>query len=90
MDEDITRVEIHCPYCDALFSIPLDYCGQAAECSECGMIFAMPTREEIERTLAREKEQGGSGDFPMLQSTNTVRVSRKAVAMGGSKLGKKR
>ena len=77
------EVDVACPSCNAIFSVPLEFCGETAQCAECETIFEIPNAEE------------GSADGQLLttdtgaiktsddagEATNTVRLSRTGIGM---------
>lgn len=78
------EVDVACPGCNAIFGVPVEFCGETAECAECGTMFEIPTIDaQPEETMTNtetgaikgvESDDGG-------EATNTVRLSRTGIGM---------
>jgi hypothetical protein len=79
--------DVSCPGCSAVFSVPVELCGEMAECTECSAVFEIPRVGEIPHTLNTDSSviQGiipppaFSGDNTA--ATNTVKLSRASIGM---------
>ncbi|MCK5844406.1 MAG: hypothetical protein KAG97_06840 [Victivallales bacterium] len=78
------EVDVACPSCDAVFSVPLEFCGETAQCAECDAIFEIPTPDEADSDGNMTQTdtgpiQGAEADAG--EATNTVRLSRTGIGM---------
>ncbi|MDD5697550.1 MAG: hypothetical protein PHH77_02940 [Victivallaceae bacterium] len=78
------EINVACPGCKAVFSVPPEFCGETAECAECGTLFEIPPpKAKSEGTL----ENTETGPVQGVQSdetaapTNTVKLSRSGIGM---------
>ncbi len=78
------EVDIECPSCGAVFGVPVELCGEMAQCAECEVIFEIPSLDEGED----EGEDEVSTDTGVIKgieadsdATNTVRLSRTGIGM---------
>jgi hypothetical protein len=73
------EIDVACPGCNAIFGVPVSFCGQTAECAECGSMFEIPHLRE------KNLEDTSTGTISGLESdgetTNTVRLSRSGIGM---------
>ena len=73
------EIDVACPGCNAIFGVPVSFCGQTAECAECGSMFEIPHLRE------KKLEDTSTGTIIGLESeeetTNTVRLSRTGIGM---------
>ena len=42
----VEEVNVSCPGCDCVFNVPIEFCGETAECAECGVLFEIPSPHE--------------------------------------------
>lgn len=78
------EIEVSCPGCNAIFSVPVEFCGEMAECDECDTIFEIPQAEKIEtlpKTDSGAIKGVAAGDDFDTQKTHTVKVSRSGIGM---------
>ncbi|MFZ2655748.1 MAG: hypothetical protein WAX69_12525 [Victivallales bacterium] len=83
-----SEIEVSCPGCNAVFSVPMELSGEVAECSECAAVFEIPRIEE--RPDAIDTDTGAvkgvfanvapSSDYTST-ATNTVKLSRSSIGM---------
>jgi hypothetical protein len=80
------EVEVSCPGCDAVFSVPVELCGEMAECTECAAVFEIPGVSEVPPTL--NTDTGAIKGIPPPASadnaviaTNTIKLSRVSIGM---------
>ena len=77
------EIDVACPGCNAIFGVPQEYCGETAECAECGTMFEIPGLPEEAGNLEDTKTgaiQGIESDDAG-EATNTVRLSRTSIGM---------
>lgn len=78
------EIEVSCPGCNAIFSVPVEFCGEMAECDECEAIFEIPHAEQIEtlpKTDSGAIKAVAAGDDFDIKKTHTVKVSRAGIGM---------
>ncbi len=79
-----SEIEVSCPGCNAVFSVPVELSGEAAECSECAAIFEIPRLEErpdaIDTDTGVIKGVAPATDYTST-ATNTVKLSRSSIGM---------
>ena len=76
------EVDIECPGCGAVFGIPVELCGEMAQCAECDVIFEIPTLDEDEGDGEVSTDTGAiKGIEADGDATNTVRLSRTGIGM---------
>ena len=78
------EVDVACPSCNAVFSVPLEFCGETAQCAECDAIFEIPNPDEA----GSDENMTGTDTGPIKgaeadpgEATNTVRLSRTGIGM---------
>ncbi len=85
-----TEIDIACPGCNAVFSVPIELCGEMAECTECSAVFEIPLIDEVPPTLASDSGtiKGVFAPAPPVTTasgeegaTNTVKLSRTSIGM---------
>jgi hypothetical protein len=73
------EIDVACPGCNAIFGVPIEICGEMAECAECLTIFEIPNpEEESYASTDTGTMQGLESDG---ETTNTVRLSRTGIGM---------
>lgn len=78
------EVDVACPSCNAIFSVPLEFCGETAQCAECETIFEIPNAEEGSadgQLLTTDTGAIKTPDDDSGEATNTVRLSRTGIGM---------
>ena len=78
------EIDVACPGCNAIFGVPIEYCGETAECAECGTMFEIPTPDEKPGGQFDTTETGaikGVESDDIGEATNTVRLSRTGIGM---------
>ena len=75
------EVDIECPGCGAVFGIPVELCGEMAQCAECEVIFEIPTLDEDEGDGVSTDTGAIKGIEADGDATNTVRLSRTGIGM---------
>jgi hypothetical protein len=67
-----------------VFSVPLEFCGETAQCAECDAIFEIPNPDEA----GSDENMTGTDTGPIKgaeadpgEATNTVRLSRTGIGM---------
>ena len=80
------EIDVSCPGCDAVFSVPVELCGEMAECTECSAVFEIPGVAEVPPTL--NTDTGAIKGIPApapadnaVTATNTVKLSRASIGM---------
>ena len=73
------EIDVACPGCNAIFGVPVSFCGQTAECAECGSMFEIPHLRE--KKLEDTSTGTITGVEPESETTNTVRLSRTGIGM---------
>ena len=80
------EIDVSCPGCDAVFSVPAELCGEMAECTECSAVFEIPGVAEVPPTL--NTDTGAIKGIPApapadnaVIATNTVKLSRASIGM---------
>ena len=73
------EIDVACPGCNAIFGVPVSFCGQTAECAECGSMFEIPHLRE--KKLEDTSTGTITGIEPESETTNTVRLSRTGIGM---------
>jgi hypothetical protein len=85
-----TEIDIACPGCNAVFSVPIELCGEMAECTECSAVFEIPLLDEVPPTLESDSGavKGVLAPAPPVTTasneegaTNTVKLSRTSIGM---------
>ena len=85
-----TEIDIACPGCNAVFSVPIELCGEMAECTECSAVFEIPLIDEVPPTLGSDSGtiKGVFAPAPPVTTasneegaTNTVKLSRTSIGM---------
>ena len=77
------EVDVACPGCNAVFSVPVEFCGEMAQCAECEVVFEIPKPENAADGNLTSTDTGAikgveaDGD----EATNTVRLSRTGIGM---------
>ncbi|MDD5727818.1 MAG: hypothetical protein PHV59_04555 [Victivallales bacterium] len=91
------EINVSCAGCNAVFSVPIEYCGETAECAECGKLFKIPVPAE----KSEKKAESSGGNAPVADesaktdtgpikgvesknvtdATNTVKLSRSGIGM---------
>ena len=74
------EVDIACPGCNAIFGVPVDFCGEIGECAECGTMFRIPVVKSSENLTDTSAIKGMESD-DLSGATNTVRLSRTGIGM---------
>jgi len=75
------EIDVACPGCNAIFGVPVSFCGQTAECAECGSMFEIPElREKNLEDTSTGTIKGVEADDAG-EATNTVRLSRAGIGM---------
>lgn len=78
------EIDVACPGCNAIFGVPMEFCGETAECAECGTMFEIPTLDEKPDGMLDSTETGaikGVEADDVGEATNTVRLSRTGIGM---------
>ena len=77
------EVDIECPGCNAVFGVPVELCGETAQCAECETVFEIPTLDEDEGDGKLTSTDTGAikGVETDGDATNTVRLSRTGIGM---------
>jgi hypothetical protein len=81
------EVDISCPGCNAIFTVPVELCGEMAECTECSAVFEIPKVGEVPPTLNTDSGaiKGILAPTPSennaTAATNTVKLSRASIGM---------
>jgi hypothetical protein len=76
------EVDVACPSCNAVFSVPLEFCGETAQCAECDTVFEIPLAEEGAEGQLLSTDTGAiKTDADAEEATNTVRLSRTGIGM---------
>lgn len=83
------EIDVSCPGCNAVFSVPVELCGEMAECTECSAVFEIPRIDEVPPTLNTDtgaiKGIAAPTPAPGAESntaaTNTVKLSRASIGM---------
>ena len=75
------EIDVACPGGNAIFGVPLEFCGEMAECAECSTVFEIPIPEEDEETYASTDTGAIQGLESDGETTNTVRLSRTGIGM---------
>ena len=68
----VKEIDIICPGCKGAFCVPIEFCGEIAECDECGEAFKIenPDEQNIE-----------SASIDVSKATHTVKLSRTGIGM---------
>jgi len=83
-----SEIEVSCPGCNAVFSVPVELSGEIAECTECAAVFEIPRLDEHPDAI--DTDTGAiKGIFPAAApasdytstATNTVKLSRSSIGM---------
>lgn len=76
------EINISCPECDVSFCVPIEFCGETAECDACGKLFKIKDpRNEIVENL-KNTDTGSVADDPIdIDTTNTLKLSRSGIGM---------
>lgn len=78
------EIDVACPGCNAIFGVPMEFCGETAECAECGTMFEIPTIEPTNDSTLANTDTGaikGVEADDVGEATNTVRLSRTGIGM---------
>ncbi|MFA6294217.1 MAG: hypothetical protein WC637_20670 [Victivallales bacterium] len=83
------EIDVSCPGCSAVFSVPIELCGEMAECTECSAVFEIPRVSEVPPTLNTDSgaikgilAQPPAASFDnSTAATNTVKLSRASIGM---------
>ncbi len=83
------EIDISCPGCNAIFSVPVELCGEMAECTECSAVFEIPGIVEVPPTLNTDTDAikgipapaPAPGESSPSAATNTVKLSRASIGM---------
>lgn len=75
------EVDVACPSCNAVFSVPLEFCGETAQCAECEAIFEIPNPEDGATAGPLTNTETGAIQTDAGDATNTVRLSRTGIGM---------
>lgn len=83
------EIDVSCPGCNAVFSVPVELCGEMAECTECSAVFEIPRIDEVPPTLNTDTGaiKGIAAPAPAFgtetttAATNTVKLSRASIGM---------
>jgi len=76
----MSEVQVACPGCNAVFAVPVEFCGEMAECAECTMVFEIPKGEVAQTTDTGTIKGVKAADFNE-ETTNTVKLSRTGIGM---------
>ena len=77
------EIDVSCPGCSSVYTIPVEFCGETAECEECDSLFDIPSLKELQK----RKKGTGTGPIKGVQlnnapeKTNTVKLSREKIGM---------
>ena len=93
----VEEVNVSCPGCDSVFSVPIEFCGETAECAECGVLFEIPAPpERNDNAHSRASSDDADTAFEpstdtgpikgvesknVPETTNTVKLSRTGIGM---------
>ena len=70
--EELKHLELCCPSCHAEYRMPVKYCGMNALCEKCGILFEVPSLEDL-----RTAEEVVTPKTPTgMAFTDTVRIER--------------
>ncbi len=81
------EIDVSCPGCSAVFSVPIELCGEMAECTECSAVFEIPKVSEVPPTLNTDSGAIKGIAAPAANvdnstaATNTVKLSRASIGM---------
>ncbi len=82
------EIEVSCPGCNVVFTVPVELGGEIAECSECGAVFEIPKMEEIKGEQGYLAETGTGAiqgkiteESETASASNTVKLSRTGIGM---------
>ncbi len=78
------EIEVSCPNCSVVFSVPGDLCGELAECSECNSVFEIPFPEgskQLDKTETGAIKGSVIAETENVDTTNTVKLSRTGIGM---------
>jgi hypothetical protein len=77
------EVDIECPGCNAVFGVPVELCGEMAQCAECETVFEIPSLDEegADGNLTSTDTGAIKGIEADGDATNTVRLSRTGIGM---------
>ena len=81
------EIDVSCPGCSAVFSVPIELCGEMAECTECSAVFEIPKVSEVPPTLNTDSGAIKGIAAPAASvdnstaATNTVKLSRASIGM---------
>jgi hypothetical protein len=62
----VEEINVSCPGCNSVFSVPIEFCGETAECAECGVLFEIPSSPE----KPGDKNSGASATVDSSSNTN--------------------
>jgi len=78
------EIDVACPGCNAIFGVPTEFCGETAECAECGTMFEIPVLDEKPKDEPFTSTETGAIkglEADLGEATNTVRLSRTGIGM---------
>ncbi|HBC86127.1 MAG TPA: hypothetical protein DCZ94_04145 [Lentisphaeria bacterium] len=80
---DSKEFKVSCPKCKAVFSVPLEFAGEAAECAECEFVFEIPKPDQAETENYNITETGTITGVEINETIakGTVRLSRTSIGM---------
>ena len=78
------EIDVACPGCQAIFRVPVEFCGETAECEVCGSLFEIPHQHPQSNTKGSSTDTGpiqGVESGNVAEGTNTVKLSRSGIGM---------
>ena len=74
--------EVSCPKCKALFRVPVELAGEAAECAKCESVFEIPRPTPAETREINEADKLRVYELPPPPSGHgTAKLSRTSIGM---------
>ncbi|MCK4982239.1 MAG: hypothetical protein KAS17_04895 [Victivallaceae bacterium] len=74
------EINISCPACNVAFCVPVEFCGETAECDECGEMFKIQYPDEKPGDNLKNTDTGSVGN-DIIKATHTVKLSRSGIGM---------
>ena len=80
-----------CFNCGTELEVPIEFCGQHAECTECSQVFALPSTDEVQAAIDGQASAGNEvpeqaptpveEEEDSMTETGTVKIDRASIGM---------